>query len=269
MIGFLLVFFYSDLSFSASELPHDGQIRFFVYHLDELLEIKYLDKNGKWIEGAYEKIRWLCRSRGDQAVYDIDRRLIELADHLQDHFQVDTIEIISCFRSQEFNRSLKEKGASVVEESLHIKGMAMDFHIDEIPEAVLRDYLLQLEFGGVGYYGDRLMVHMDFGPVRRWHGGDFLENTKIGVFNEMNPAKIRTDRLFYFVEHVLRLDSQGILDPEFRLQKFFRGKWMTVHEFPDLKTWKITDEFGYGKFRLRYENGEVWQHSNEFYIKKL
>ena len=263
------------VSGDMSELRHDGHLRLYAYHVDEFVSIRYLDENGRWIDEAYRKINHLLRCRTDHATTRMDKRLIELADHLQDHFQVDTIEVISAYRSPDYNRRLKENGHGVSDESLHTKGLAMDIHIDEIAEADLRDYLVQIEKGGVGYYGDLMMVHMDLGPVRQWHAGDFRENTDIGVFNEECPVKITTDKLFYAPEERMNLSFQGIeTSPMLKINKFHRGKWMEIGEISGRSVAifeimeKALDFSPYGKFRFQYEKGDCWQNSNEFYIKK-
>jgi uncharacterized protein YcbK (DUF882 family) len=256
-------------------LKRDGNLRLYVYHVDEFLTIQYLDEKGRWIDEAYQRINHLLRSRGDDAEILMDKRLIELADHLQDHFQVDAIEVISAYRSLDFNKQLKQKGHSVANESLHTKGLALDIHIDEITEADLRDYLLKIHKGGVGYYGDRLMVHVDFGPIRKWHGGNYRENTRIGLFNKKSPVKITTDKLFYTPEEQLNLSFQGIKKSStLRIHKFHRGKWTEGGEFSGQRLQlstianKLRNLSPYGKFRVQYKQSEDWQNSNEFYIKK-
>lgn len=262
-------------------LPHDGNIRFYISHLDEFAEVEYL-KDGKWLPRASEIINGLFRSRDDGQESAIDARLIELADHLQDHFGADTIEIISGYRSPAFNKALKDTGHHVAGESYHTKGLACDIHIDEIPEDRIRDYLRALQLGGVGYYGNLLMVHMDFGPVRFWHAADFSEKTNIGLFNKDNDRLIRTDRLNYRPHGLMQLSVSGG-DKSQRgvttLEKFHRGAWrvattVVAGDWQDgrlalqLPLSRISGMSIYGKYRLRYQVGLTWQNSNEFYVKK-
>jgi uncharacterized protein YcbK (DUF882 family) len=291
---FFVLFLLCGTNIQAADLSHDGKIRLYVYHVNEFLDVTYLDEKGQWIEEAYQKINTIYRSRGDEKVGKIDKRLIELADHLQDHFTADTIEVISGYRSPAFNRSLKETGHHVANESYHTKGLASDIHIDEIKESTLRDYLLGLKLGGVGYYGDKLMVHMDFGPVRTWHSGTFRENTEVGLFNKKSSIKIRTTKFFYALPEAQEIIFDGIPDkkkwaPHVVLQKFYRGEWVTcssvVFRLYDNRknlqqSWnkrivletlfqKLQNRTPFGKFRWRYEYGNTWQYSNEFYIKKI
>lgn len=266
---------------AVSPVPKgDGIVRLHVFHTDEFVTVRYADAQGVWIDGADAKIAQLLRSREEGAVHAIDRRLIELADHLQEHFAADTVEVICGYRSPTFNTKLKDTGHNVAKESLHMQGMAMDIHLDEVREDVLRDYLLSLKLGGVGYYGNKLMVHMDFGPVRTWQDGGYVENTEIGVFNDVNPIKLRTDKLTYALHSLLTLRiSSGAETGKLSLEKYFRGAWGAVKSWPradrilqvtlDEPVLAEASRFAsvYGKYRLRLDAGAAWQHSNEFYVR--
>lgn len=273
----------SVVSFAAEPLPphleRDGNVRFYVYHLDEFLKIRYAE-NSRWRENAERQLKKIFRSRGDNEEQPLDHRLIELADHLQDHFGADTVEVISAYRSPVFNKALKETGHNVADKSLHMQGLAMDIHLDEIRESDLRDYLKSLGLGGVGYYGNKLMVHMDFGPVRFWQDGAFSENTEIGVFNQKNPLKIRTDKLNYAPDEIVTFKFSPPLTGKTRavLEKFQHGKWLAVESWEGQEisgSWKrviqnkcFPNLTRFGKFRLHFENTGDWQNSNEFYVKK-
>ncbi|MBF0103790.1 MAG: YcbK family protein [Deltaproteobacteria bacterium] len=272
-------------------IPHDGVINLYSYHFNEFLHIKYLDEQGRWIESAYKKINYILRSRKDNQEINMSKPLVELADHLQDHFKADTIEVISAYRSPEFNKALRDAGRNVGEKSYHIKGMAMDIHIDEVRETTLRDYLLSLRMGGVGYYGPELMVHMDLGPVRQWQGGAFKDNTEIGYFSK-GPIKIRTDRLYYRKDAALRISMEGFVPTggtKLVLQKFYRGHFVKAGDCSFLLAQKragatgqvgivttvrdvtgaMTSQSPLGRFRLRLQGRGQWQNSNEFYIKGI
>lgn len=252
-------------------LPHDGIIRVFNYHLKEFAEIRYLDESGQWIPQARLLLNHILRSRGDGLIAAMDERLIELADHLQDHFLADTVEIISGYRSPSFNHSLKLEGRDVANESFHTQGLAIDIHLDEVLESDLRDYLLSLKLGGVGYYGGLLMVHMDFGPVRTWNGGNYKDNTEIGEFNKASPLLVRTRHLTYALKSPVNFSISGSSHGELtmRIEKFFRGKWQNLRpldskeiEFQSFSLKTL------GKFRLEIKMGSETQYSNEFYGKR-
>lgn len=259
---------------SRLSLAADGFLRLYSYHLNEFLEVRYLDAAGNWDQAGLESIDRICRSRDQNQKYKVDSRLIVLADHLQDHFGADVVEIISCYRSPEFNKKLKAEGHAVANESFHTKGMAMDIHLDEIREDVVRDYLLKLRLGGVGYYGNRLMVHMDFGPVRTWTDGEFKDNTKIGIFNDLSSIQIRTTHLHYRQGDEIHFKMAGALPSQCqaKVERFSRGQWQTQPQTQlklKLHGFVASVPHGtFGKFRLHCEIGSDWQNSNEFYVRK-
>lgn len=260
---------------SKKKFKRDGKVRFYVYHTDTFKEVKYADAKGNWEQKAHGEISQLFRSHKDDKFHYIDVRLVEMADHLQDHFGVDTIEVISGYRSPEFNATLKEEGHKVANESYHTKGKALDIHIDELDERVIRDYLQKAMLGGVGYYGGKLMVHMDVGPVRKWQGASFSENTGVGILNRKIPDRIRTDRFYYGEKDDVRLVAHLNWN-KMHLEHFFRGKWQTVpasgYSIQGMgkqamlrfaEGWKTC-----GKFRVAFKGDTLWQNSNEFYRKR-
>ncbi len=275
----------ANVSFAEPvSLPRDGRLKIYVYHTQQFAQFDYLDENGVWNDSVYNQINTYLRSYNDNQIHPIDKRLIELADHLQDHFEVETVEVISGYRSPAFNKSLKESGHNVAEESYHTKGMALDIHLDDIRESDLRDYLKTLGLGGVGYYGNKLMVHMDFGPVREWSDGEFFENLSVGIFNKQLPLHITTDRFYYHKTDTVKLFIEKppyALSPKnLFLEYFARGEWhrltwqagfKSVQKgiILDLKTQFYDGEPNFGKFRITFSDGKYWQNSNEFYVKRV
>src|SRR5262245_751333 len=158
----------------------DGQVRIFNYHLNEFAEVRFR-QGDTLLPAGLAQVNALLRSRDNSEQAPIDPRLLDLIDHLQDHFQADTIEVISGYRRKEFNDSLLKTGHTVSPVSLHTKGQAIDIHIDEVREETLRDYALGLGLGGVGYYGPLDFVHLDVGPVRRWGEGSAAPRKLVGV----------------------------------------------------------------------------------------
>jgi uncharacterized protein YcbK (DUF882 family) len=80
------------------------------------------------------------------------------------------ITVICGYRAPETNAQLRRRSSGVAENSLHTKGMAIDYFIPGVPLAKLRALGLQAQAGGVGYYpkSGSPFVHMDTGSVRHW-----------------------------------------------------------------------------------------------------
>lgn len=277
------------LGFSANaenSIQGDGKIRLYNYHLDEFLEIQF-KKSGQIDPASVDKINQLLRSRDNSESIQINALLLDWMDHLQDHFAADTIEIISGYRRKEFNDSLLKSGHSVSPVSLHTQGKAIDIHIDEIREETLRDYLLSLQLGGVGYYAQLDFVHMDSGPVRRWGGGPSARKL-VGVLDENAAVQLTSDQNDYLPNQTIRWRwdfSKGSHEnqiKDLKLQHFWRGKWEDCstplkagNPFTfSLETISCTQSGPgkkYGKYRIVYriEDNPKLLSSNEFYLKKL
>ena len=267
---------------NGATLKADGTLRFYVTHLDSFHEVTYL-RDGQWQKNAEQELQKILRSHRDHQQMPLDRKLIELLDHLQDHFEVDVVEVISCYRSEKYNNQLKASGHGVALDSFHTKGQACDIHFDEINEKDLRDYAIKLKKGGVGYYGKKLFVHIDTGPVRVWQAGHFAEQTNVGIFNTKSPIEIKSHKFYYNDQSLISFKTRH-LPKDFKshlmLQKFYRGQWVDflhLEKAPLISqeavkisaAWlkKLKPQV-YGKFRIQYQHNKMWQHSNEFYIKK-
>jgi uncharacterized protein YcbK (DUF882 family) len=289
--GVLSWFIFPSLCHGASTTyPHgDGQVRIFNYHLDEFGEIQFR-KDGALLPEGLKQANHLLRSRDNSQVTEIDPRLLDLIDYLQDHFVADTIEVISGYRRKEFNEELYKTGHSVSPVSLHTKGEALDIHIDEIREETLRDYLLSLKLGGVGYYGPLDFVHIDTGPVKSWEEPSGSRKL-VGVLDPHAPIKLTSNKNDYLPGETLYFswDLQPGVDrskiKEVKLEHFWRGKWISCESkfFPEknfgLPSSSLASECPnsaggnlspYGKFRwtFKQEGSDALLSSNEFYLKK-
>ncbi len=110
----------------------------------------------------------------------VDPRLLAALRALARKHPNARIEIVSGFRSEKLNETLRKKGHHVATHSQHSLGHAVDFRL--IPEDAARA-LSPLEIerevredlhwdGGVGVYlsDSDWFTHIDVGPNRRWNG---------------------------------------------------------------------------------------------------
>ena len=170
-----------------------------------------------------------------------------------------------------------------------MSGHALDIHIDEVREETLRDYLVSLRTGGVGYYGPFDFIHLDVGPVRRWGEEPPRARKLIGVLQPDAALQLISDRNEYLPGTTLQFSWQGPKDKgvnmvhDIRLEYFHRGKWELVAQgtipfkhdnftlpFAD-KLFHGTDGgIRYGKYRwtFRITGQNDLYSSNEFYLKK-
>lgn len=273
----------------------DGKLRFYHSHLKEFTNFTFR-KNGEIDIQGLKKAQHALRSRTDQKVIAIAPELLDLIDHLQDHFHVDTVEIISGYRSLSFNQKLKDKGRDVADNSYHVKGMAIDFHLDEIREETIHDYLLKLKLGGVGFYGNLDFIHIDTGPFRTWKDSGlkkkYFKRKLIGVLKKNAAVKLTSDRNEYLpgqsAQFTWSFPGSFSLKKikELKLQKFWRGQWRDcVKEtgtkilnpkqafflpISNLNCVNSPDASSYGKYRwvFKLHPDETLYSSNEFYFKR-
>jgi uncharacterized protein YcbK (DUF882 family) len=110
----------------------------------------------------------------------IDPKLLETVRALLRRHPGSRVEIVSGYRSEKLNETLRKKGHHVATHSQHSLGHALDFRI--VPaetERALSPLVIERELrddlgwdGGVGVYlsDSDWFTHMDVGPNRRWNG---------------------------------------------------------------------------------------------------
>lgn len=153
---------------SIFRLTGDGRIDLLDVHTGEKLSIVYRDGGGLYRESALDAVDRVLRCHGDQEEFPISLKLVELIDHLQDHFGADVVRIVSGYRSPEYNAALKRRLRRVAHNSLHMQGWAMDIQFPDVGKQVLGGYARSLSSGGVGVYASSSFVHIDVGPIRSW-----------------------------------------------------------------------------------------------------
>lgn len=153
---------------SIFELTGDGRLRFINTHTGEKLEVVYRDEKGSYDDAALSAIDRVLRCHWNQEIHHISLKLIELMDHIQDHFGDKDVHIISGYRSPEYNARLRRRSRRVAKRSLHTRGMAMDIRMPGVSTRNLGSFARSLETGGVGIYHGSRFVHVDVGPVKNW-----------------------------------------------------------------------------------------------------
>lgn len=135
-------------------------------HTDESLEITYFSE-GSYDAGALEKINHLLRCHYTNEVHPIDTGVLDLLCGINDRLGVDRqIEIISAYRSPEYNDILRTQSRNVARNSFHLQGLAIDFTVSGAGQKSLARIAKSFFAGGVGKYEE--FVHIDVGPVRYW-----------------------------------------------------------------------------------------------------
>jgi len=135
-------------------------------HTDESLDISYFSAGGYDFE-ALTKINHLLRCHYTNKVRPIDIGVLDLLCDIKTRIGTDKeIQVISGYRSPEYNNYLRSIGRNVAKNSYHMQGVAIDFSIHGFDMSSLSRVAKSFLVGGVGQYAE--FVHIDTGPVRYW-----------------------------------------------------------------------------------------------------
>ncbi|MDZ4122548.1 MAG: DUF882 domain-containing protein, partial [Candidatus Cloacimonadaceae bacterium] len=122
---------------------------------------------GNYIQQEISRINHFLRCHYANVVKPISIQVIDLLWETKNCFAAGKeINIISGYRSFEYNQHLRSLGRHVAEGSLHLDGLAIDFAIPGIRTEKLAKAAVQFQAGGVGLYAE--FVHIDVGRVRHW-----------------------------------------------------------------------------------------------------
>jgi uncharacterized protein YcbK (DUF882 family) len=144
----------------------DRSLSLYNIHTDESLDISYFSA-GSYDFGALDKINHLLRCHYNNKVKPIDIGVLDLLCDIKKRIGTDKqLQIISGYRSPEYNEYLKSIGRNVARNSLHMQGVAIDFSIHGFSTSSLSQAAKSFLAGGVGQYAD--FVHVDTGRVRYW-----------------------------------------------------------------------------------------------------
>jgi uncharacterized protein YcbK (DUF882 family) len=143
-------------------------LSFYHTHTGEELEVKYYE-NGDYRPEGLQQIDSFLADWRNAARHNIDPALMDILWRIQLAGQHNgTWEVISAYRSPETNNMLRSKSNGVASKSQHIEGKAIDVRLRGMDTKQLHAIALELQLGGVGYYGKSDFIHVDTGRVRRW-----------------------------------------------------------------------------------------------------
>ncbi len=144
----------------------DRTLRMMNIHTGERLNATYFASGG-YDRAAVDEINYFLRCHFTNEVKEIDIRLVDLLCDIKNTVGGGSeIKIISGYRSPAYNEFLVDRGRNVSRNSLHLKGLAIDFSIDGVGNGNLAQIARSFAAGGVGKYPE--FVHIDVGRVRYW-----------------------------------------------------------------------------------------------------
>jgi len=152
------------------DLTKEGRLRLYRYRSDERIDVVFRNSDGEYDPEALAAINRIMRCHYNDEVTEIDIRVIEYLNALDNriHGGGNEITVVSGYRSKEYNDRMRRKSRRFAKYSYHLTGQAIDFNIPSAKLRKVRRAALKLGYGGVGYYPRRHFVHIDSGNFRYW-----------------------------------------------------------------------------------------------------
>ncbi len=163
MYSFKNMFFVQDV---FASIRHSRLLKLYNIHTGERLQLRY-SSAGICEHDDMDKINYFLRCHYTDEIKPIPSSLMNLLCGIKDRLvPTREVHIISGYRSPEYNEYLRSSGHQVVKESLHLRGLAVDFTIPGVRTRAISRVAKRFAAGGVGKYPD--FVHIDLGRVRYW-----------------------------------------------------------------------------------------------------
>ena len=139
-------------------------------HTKESAAITYR-QNGRYVTEGLRQLNWFLRDwRIDEQV-SMDPKLFDIVWQVyREAGARGPIHVNSAYRSPQTNAALRRRSRGVAQFSQHMRGKALDFFLEGVSMARVREIGLRLQHGGVGFYphSRHQFVHLDAGGVRSW-----------------------------------------------------------------------------------------------------
>jgi uncharacterized protein YcbK (DUF882 family) len=172
--------------------PGLRRLRLYNAHTGENFDGTYRDDKGP-IDRVIDELCIFLRDHHSGEKSQIDVGVIDFLADVLDAVGETKATILSAYRTAMTNAILARTTFGVADNSQHIYGRALDFHLDsKLADAMVAARATKR--GGVGWYPNSGFIHIDTGPVRNW------------VLDERG-----LDRLLEFDPRQLRIAGNGVL----------------------------------------------------------
>lgn len=159
---------FNDPAATRAYRPRQDRLSLYNVHTGERLAVQYV-ADGRFDGAALSRLSHFLRDWREGAVIAIDPQVIDILATVQAATGAQApVYVLSGYRTPRTNAMLARTSRLVARNSLHIRGMAVDFVLPDRDLRALRDYAVSLRAGGVGYYPGHGFLHVDSGRVRTW-----------------------------------------------------------------------------------------------------
>ena len=168
--------------------PKPRRLKLIHAHTGETFNGPYRDECGP-IAAAMADLSVFLRDFHSGETIDYDIGVVDFLADMMEAVDAREATVLSAYRTRATNEMLARTTFGVADNSQHIYGRALDFHLDsKLAEAMsaARD----AKCGGVGWYPYSGFIHIDTGPVRNWD----LNERGLERLLEFDPSQFRIGR---------------------------------------------------------------------------
>jgi uncharacterized protein YcbK (DUF882 family) len=170
--------------------------------------IHLLNRDGSFNEKGFDQADQVFGFPTEEKGEHISPRLLFMLSYFSDQVapgKMVTIE--SGYRSPDYNKKIRNKGANAAKTSAHIDGMALDFWLEGVDGKELWEMVRAKNCCGVGHYGGKT-IHLDAGRPRFWEAATSGTQSKEPDENRHIYLSTNYDR--YGRGETIRLSLSGI-----------------------------------------------------------
>jgi uncharacterized protein YcbK (DUF882 family) len=152
----------------ASAAARERSVLLHHRHTGETLRTVYF-ADGRYLPESLRAATHHLRDWRDKTELPVDPHLLDLLWSLRASLDItEPIQVYCGYRSPETNAMLRRERRGVARNSLHMRAMAADIHVDGRSLRMVHRAAVALKAGGVGYYPRSGFVHVDTGDIRYW-----------------------------------------------------------------------------------------------------
>ncbi|HEX4403563.1 MAG TPA: DUF882 domain-containing protein [Polyangia bacterium] len=183
--------------------PRTTTVVLFHVNRHDTFTLRQRDLQGRLPKGYQKRFDRFLRCHYTNQQHAMNPRLVRMLYQTGRHWPGKRLDVVSGYRSPSVAKN---------PHSPHMKGLAVDFHVEGVPNTALRDYLRgTMKKAGVGYYPNSSFVHMDVRKDRSAFWIDYSGPGERAVYSQAPAQDLKTGRAESY--HPTKIGEDWVNDP--------------------------------------------------------
>jgi uncharacterized protein YcbK (DUF882 family) len=183
--------------------PRTTTVVLFHVNRHDTFTLRQRDLQGRLPKGYQKRFDRFLRCHYTNQQHAMNPRLVRLLYQTGRHWPGKHLDVVSGYRSPSVAKNPR---------SPHMKGLAVDFHVEGVPNTTLRDYLRgTMKKVGVGYYPNSSFIHLDVRKDRSAFWIDYSGPGERAVYSQAPAQDLKTGRAESY--HPTKIGEDWVNDP--------------------------------------------------------